>query len=140
MQPGGSSADDNLYATTDSVSFGRLRETECALRDFRLEKSDEDYKKLIEDIASSGQGVAASRAFFQETIDDSEAELLEKRSQLEGYSFKRFFEQCNTTRSLDELMDLAELTDWRIEEADRVLIEENTRGQSMDPLWFKLRF
>lgn len=109
MQPGGSSADTNLYATVDSMSFGRRRETECALRHVNLEKSDEDYKELIQAIASSGQRIAASKAFFQESIDETESPHIQRRSELERLSFCNFFDRNNASKSLEELIETAEL-------------------------------
>ncbi|XP_062554336.1 uncharacterized protein LOC134219578 [Armigeres subalbatus] len=140
MQPGGSGADENLYATVDSICFGRKRETECALRDVNLDKTDKDYQELIQSIISSGHTVAASRAFFRELNDDEDTELILRRSQLEKLSFKHFFDEQNTTKTLNELIGMVDQVNWQISEDDQNLIEQHTRDQAANILWFQLRY
>ncbi|XP_052567495.1 uncharacterized protein LOC120430793 [Culex pipiens pallens] len=49
------------------------------------------------------------------------------------------YEQCYEDQSIDDLRDVVKFTDWSIAQHDCDLIEEMTRDQSADPLWFKMR-
>lgn len=56
----------------EEINFGRVVETSCELRDYNLEKSEDQLKDLILRLTNSGQDVAASKAFFKPTELDAD--------------------------------------------------------------------
>ncbi|XP_062704872.1 uncharacterized protein LOC115267337 [Aedes albopictus] len=138
-QPSGS-ANQNLYKPVDEIDFGRSVQTTCELRDFELEKTDDDLKALINNITALGQDVAASEAFF-EASDTCDTENYAKRRYAEQYlAFSNLFEENLVSAPLEELIDRGKEIVWTLAEDDCELVEELTRDQSSEPLWFKLRY
>ncbi|XP_058826135.1 uncharacterized protein LOC131686035 [Topomyia yanbarensis] len=134
-------ATQNLYTTIDEMSFGRKRETFCELRNFYLERTEEEYKMLIKSILDTGQDVAASRAFFLNPGDRIvNQESLESIERLEKISMMTHYEESFKGKTLSELRVIGKTINWNISQADCDLIESMTREQSSDPMWFKLRF
>lgn len=138
--PGGRSANENLFATIDETSFGRKRETFCDLRHFNLERSDDEYMSLIRKLEESGLEVAASKAFFvKPDATDEDEELIRKKEHVLKLSMTNRYEECYKDQSIDDLQCVVMFMDWNISQQDCDLIEEMTRDQSADPLWFKMR-
>ncbi|XP_021694128.1 uncharacterized protein LOC110674231 [Aedes aegypti] len=138
-QPSGS-AHQNLYKPVDEIDFGRSVQTTCELRDYELGKTEDELKELINNIAALGQDVAASKAFF-DTSDGCDPEDYAKRRYAEQYlSFSNLFEEHLVSASVEEIIDRAKEIVWTLTEEDCELVEELTRDQSSDPLWFKLRY
>lgn len=118
----------------------KKRETFCDLRNFNLERSDDDYIALIRKLEESGLEVAASKAFFLHSdAADEDDELIRKKEYVSKLSMTNRYEQCYEDQSIDDLRDVVKFTDWSIAQHDCDLIEEMTRDQSADPLWFKMR-
>lgn len=141
MTPRGSAANDELFKPISEVSFGKKRETSYELRNYNLNKTDEDVQRLLQDLLATGQDVAASRAFFASThINQNGEELLQVRERLLDYSLSKYFSHTNITKPLDDLIEIGKTLDWTISMDNCCLIEECTREQHAEPLWFKLRY
>ncbi|XP_029713264.2 uncharacterized protein LOC109424817 [Aedes albopictus] len=137
-QPSGS-AQENLYKPVEDVNFGREVQTSCELREYNLEKSNDELKALILELSKAGQDVAASKAFFKPS--ELNAEEDDARFYAENMlSFKKMFDADLVGRPLVEIIDHGKEIDWSFTNEDCMLVEELTRGQSSEPLWFKLRY
>lgn len=137
--PGGS-ANQNMFVPIEQVSFGRIRETFCDLRFFNLERSDEDYKALISKLMESGQDVAVAKAFFSRPNGtDEDEELVRNRQKIENLSMLALYDDCFEHLPIEELRAAVKFMDWSIQQESCDLVEEMTRQQSGDPLWFKMR-
>ncbi|XP_058824096.1 uncharacterized protein LOC131684874 [Topomyia yanbarensis] len=141
IAPAGASANADLYKPIETVDFGRKRLTTCDLRDAPLDRTEEEYKKLIDNIVQTGQHVAASGAFFLRTdINVEEIEIIRCRERLESLSLQSHFNDTNVGKSLEDLVSLGKSINWTIDASDCFSIEEMTRKQHAEPLWFKLRY
>lgn len=140
-QPGGSSANEELFKPIDEVHFGRKTESSCCLKDYDLAKSDEDYKQLLKDIQNAGHDAVVSKAFFKSTeLPHEDQEIMSQRRHILSLSMNTFFDENNEIKPLEELISIGKTIVWKIDEPNCAIIEELTRDQHADPLWFKMRY
>lgn len=123
----------------DEIDFGRPVQTSCELRDYNLEKSEGELKDLLNELIKCGQEVAASKAFFK----PSELNAGEDDGRFYAehmLSFRNMYSAELIGSSLEEIIEHGKEIDWGLSAEDCKLVEEVTRDQSSDPLWFKLRY
>lgn len=137
MVPGGSAANENLYKPINEVNFGRKRQTFCELLDFPLNKAEEQLRIFINNI-SADQDIVARRAFFLDTANEKQKESATER--LLNFSLARRFSNENLPKTLEDLINIGKVIDWSISIDDCRYIEEMTRKQHAEPMWFKLRY
>ncbi|XP_053686614.1 uncharacterized protein LOC128736160 [Sabethes cyaneus] len=138
MVPGGSAATEDLYKPIDSVNFGRKRETFCELRDYALSKTEEEVRIFLDNVTSAGHEVVARRAFFMST--DAEQENVSIKDRLLDFSFVKRFSNENHQKTLEDLINIGKTIDWSTTIEDCRFIEEMTRKQHAEPMWFMLRY
>lgn len=130
-----------MFKPVENVCFGRTVQSFCDLRDYSIEKTEDELKNLISKIKSSGQDIAAIGAFLEPSHLDIDDDDVQRRTYVEAtLCFDSLYEDELASQSLEELIEIGRGVIWRFSAEDCHLVEGLTRKQSFDPLWFKLRY
>lgn len=130
-----------MFIPVEQVDFGRQVVTECELIDRNLEKSEDDLKTLLRELAASGVAAAVESAFFtKEELYPEDEEVIYKRNYAESLQLSRFYDERLKSLSLEQLIEHCKNINWRFSEEDCRLVETLTKDQAADVLWFKMRY